>query len=252
LISITSRDGAEAVDPARPRPQARTSAPPFNTALVKRAFDVLISGGALVVFSWLFGLVALFIVIDSPGPVFYHQIRVGHNRRKRERRANRIPVQDDQRHAERRRILSEGRLFWIHKFRTMIVDAENGSGPVWALKDDPRITRSGRWLRRLRFDELPQLLNVLKGEMSLVGPRPERPHFVGHFAKEIPNYLDRLQIRPGITGLAQVERSYDSCEDDVRDKLNYDLSYIRNFCLSQDVQILFRTVQVVISRKGAR
>ncbi len=249
MISITSRSRAVA-EPLLPERVAHSA--PFNTVLAKRAFDFVVSGSALLLLSGLFGLVALIITLDSPGPIFYHQIRVGHNRRRRERRRNRIPVQTEQRRLERRRILAEGRLFWIHKFRTMVVDAENGSGPVWALKDDPRITRTGRWLRKLRIDELPQLWNVLKGEMSLVGPRPERPHFVGHFAKQIPNYLDRLRVRPGITGLAQVELSYDACEEDVRDKLNYDLTYIRNLCLTQDVHILFRTVQVVLGRKGAR
>jgi lipopolysaccharide/colanic/teichoic acid biosynthesis glycosyltransferase len=224
---------------------------PFNTQLAKRMLDIVVGGGALFFGSWLFGLVALIVLIDSPGPVFYRQIRVGQNRRRRDRRQERIPVQFDERHGERRRILAEGRLFWIHKFRTMIVDAEHGMGPVWALKDDPRVTRAGKWLRKLRLDELPQLLNVLKGEMSLVGPRPERPHFVGHFAQRIPNYVDRLRVPPGITGLAQVERSYDACEEDVRHKLSYDLTYIQNLCLSQDFRILFRTVQVVLGRKGA-
>ncbi len=225
---------------------------PFNTTLAKRLFDIVVSGTLLIPLGLLFGLVALLIKLDSEGPIFYHQIRVGQNRRYRDRRRDRIPVQPEQRGGERRRILSEGRLFWIHKFRTMIVGAEDGVGPVWALKDDPRVTRVGKILRMLRIDELPQLWNVLKGEMSLVGPRPERPHFVGHFAKRIPNYTDRLRVLPGITGLAQVERSYDACEEDVRDKLSYDLSYIQNCRLSEDVRILFRTVQVVLSRKGAR
>jgi len=232
----------------RPGPLVRK---PFNTVLAKRLFDIVVSGSALFFLSWLFGLVALMVLVDSPGPVFYRQIRVGQNRRYRDRRRERIPVGLEQRAAERRRILAEGRLFWIHKFRTMIVDAEHGMGPVWALKDDPRATRVGKWLRKLRLDELPQLWNVLRGQMSLVGPRPERPHFVGHFAVRIPNYVERLRVPPGITGLAQVERSYDACEEDVRHKLSYDLTYIRNLCLSQDFRILFRTVQVVLGRKGA-
>jgi lipopolysaccharide/colanic/teichoic acid biosynthesis glycosyltransferase len=236
------------VPEGRTWPQAARK--PFNTVLAKRLLDIVVSGTALLLLSGLFGLVALMVVIDSPGPVFYHQIRVGQNRRYRDRRRERIPVGQEQRAAERRRILAEGRLFWIHKFRTMIVDAEHGMGPVWALKDDPRATRVGKWLRKLRLDELPQLWNVLRGEMSLVGPRPERPHFVGHFALQIPNYVDRLRVPPGITGLAQVERSYDACEEDVRHKLTYDLTYIRNLCLSQDFRILFRTVQVVLGRKG--
>jgi lipopolysaccharide/colanic/teichoic acid biosynthesis glycosyltransferase len=159
-------------------------------------------------------------------------------------------VQGEQRLGDRRRILSEGRLFWIHKFRTMIVGAEDGVGPVWALEHDPRVTRVGRWLRLLRLDELPQLWNVLKGEMSLVGPRPERPHFVGRFAQRIPGYTERLRALPGITGLAQVERSYDASEEDVRNKLRYDLTYVRNCRLSEDVRILFRTVPVCFRVAG--
>ena len=134
----------------------------------------------------------------------------------------------------------------------MVVDAEREVGPVWALKDDPRVTRVGKLLRLSRIDELPQLWNVLRGDMSLVGPRPERPHFVGHFADRIPDYTERLRAIPGITGLAQVEASYDDCEEDVRSKLVYDLEYVRNCRLSEDLRILFRTVQVVVTRKGAR
>ncbi len=225
---------------------------PFNTVLAKRLFDIVMSGFLLIILLPLFALVALAVVIDSPGPVLYHQIRVGLNRRHRERRRDHIPVQAEQRRSDRRRILSEGRLFRIHKFRTMVVGAEDGIGPVWALQNDPRVTRIGKWLRLLRLDELPQLWNVLRGEMSLVGPRPERPHFVGRFARRIPGYTNRLRALPGITGLAQVEQSYDGCEEDVRDKLDFDLRYIENCRLTTDVQILFRTVQVVISRRGAR
>jgi len=225
---------------------------PFNTLLVKRVFDVVASSILLFISLPVFGLVALAVAIDSPGPIFYSQIRVGVNRRYRARRRDRIPVQREQRLIERRRILSEGRLFRIHKFRTMVVGAEDGVGPVWALADDPRVTRVGKWLRLLRLDELPQFWNVLKGEMSLVGPRPERPHFVGRFAQRIPGYTERLRALPGITGLAQVERSYDACEEDVRDKLGFDLRYIEDCRLTTDVQILFKTVHVVFRRRGAR
>jgi lipopolysaccharide/colanic/teichoic acid biosynthesis glycosyltransferase len=226
--------------------------PRFNTLPAKRLLDLLVSMTLLIFFAPLFGLVALGVALDSPGPVFYHQIRVGQNRRCIERRRDRIKVTEEKRRGDRRRILSEGRLFSIHKFRTMIVGAEDGVGPVWALERDPRVTRVGRWLRLLRIDELPQLWNVLKGQMSLVGPRPERPHFVGRFAKRIPNYTERLRALPGITGLAQVERSYDACEEDVKLKLGHDLEYISNCRLTEDMRILFRTVQVVLTRKGAR
>jgi lipopolysaccharide/colanic/teichoic acid biosynthesis glycosyltransferase len=236
----------------RPGARAELQRPVINAWPFKRLFDIVVSATLLVLLLPLFGLVALAIVIDSAGPVFYSQIRVGHNRRRgADRRADHIPVRVDQRRHERRRILSEGRLFRIHKFRTMVVDAEKEIGPVWALKDDPRVTRVGRWLRVTRIDELPQLWNVLKGEMSLVGPRPERPHFVGDFADRIPGYTERLRALPGITGRAQVEGSYDACEEDVRSKLRYDLLYVRNCRLSEDLRILFRTVQVVVTRKGA-
>jgi lipopolysaccharide/colanic/teichoic acid biosynthesis glycosyltransferase len=226
--------------------------PRFNTLPAKRLLDLLVSLTLLVFLAPVFALVAVAVAFDSNGPVFYHQIRVGQNRRLTERRRERIQVVSEKRRGDRRRILSEGRLFSIHKFRTMIVGAEDGVGPVWALERDPRVTRVGRWLRLLRLDELPQLWNVLKGEMSLVGPRPERPHFVGRFAKRIPNYTDRLRALPGITGLAQVERSYDACEEDVKLKLGFDLEYISKSRISQDMRILFRTVQVVLTRKGAR
>jgi lipopolysaccharide/colanic/teichoic acid biosynthesis glycosyltransferase len=210
------------------------------------------SATLLLLLAPLFAIVALAVMLDSLGPVFYTQVRVGQNRRLgADRRRDRIPVRIDQRHIERRRILSEGRLFRIYKFRTMVVDAEKEIGPVWALKDDPRVTRVGKWLRLTRIDELPQLWNVLRGEMSLVGPRPERPHFVGHFARKIPDYTERLRAIPGITGLAQVNGSYDVCEEDVRSKLGYDLEYVRNCRMAEDLRILFRTVQVVVTRKGA-
>jgi lipopolysaccharide/colanic/teichoic acid biosynthesis glycosyltransferase len=198
VISISPKS-----EPKTPRqnPPETLARFPFNTSLVKRFFDIVVSGTGLLLLSPVFALVVLAIVIDSPGPIFYHQIRVGQNRRFRDRRRDEIPVQEESRLRDRRRILSEGQLFWIHKFRTMIVGAEDGVGPVWALEHDPRVTRVGKWLRLLRLDELPQLWNVLKGEMSLVGPRPERPHFVGRFAQRIPGYTDRLRALPGITGL---------------------------------------------------
>jgi lipopolysaccharide/colanic/teichoic acid biosynthesis glycosyltransferase len=253
VISISPAGGPN-LRPARNEglPAVRRVIPRFNTVGAKRLFDILVSGILLIGLSPIFALVALIIFIDSSGPVIYRQIRVGQNRRFVERRRERIRVQTDMRQEERRRILSEGRLFWIIKFRTMIVGAEDGLGPVWACESDPRVTRVGRWLRLLRIDELPQLWNVLKGEMSLVGPRPERPHFVGLFAHKFPKYTDRLRALPGITGLAQVECSYDSSEEDVRVKLGLDLAYIENCRLAQDMRILFRTVQVVLSRKGAR
>jgi lipopolysaccharide/colanic/teichoic acid biosynthesis glycosyltransferase len=134
----------------------------------------------------------------------------------------------------------------------MIPDAEAGTGPVWAAEDDPRITPTGRFLRKTRLDELPQLWNVLRGEMRLVGPRPERPHFVDMLSERVPGYRDRLRVPPGITGLAQVEREYDADVEDVRKKLRYDLYYIENRRPTFDLRILAKTVLVVLGRKGAR
>jgi lipopolysaccharide/colanic/teichoic acid biosynthesis glycosyltransferase len=204
-----------------------------------------------VVASPLLLLIALLIKLDSPGPVIYAQERVGRNRRRAQRRNEAIPVRDELRQSDRRATEGEGRPFLMYKFRTMKADAEIG-GPQWATKDDPRATRAGRCLRKLRLDELPQLVNVLRADMSLVGPRPERPHFVQGFARRIPRYRQRLLAPPGITGLAQVEHRYDANEDDVKQKLDYDLAYLRNYSLSGDFRILARTLLVMITGKGAQ
>lgn len=144
----------------------------------------------------------------------------------------------------------EGREFRIHKFRSMIPDAEKHSGPTWATEDDPRITPIGKFIRKTRLDEVPQLWNVLRGEMSLVGPRPERRYFVDQLAKEIPLYRRRLLVKPGITGWAQTKGAYDVSVDDVREKLKYDLYYIENMSLRFDLLILARTIWVVVAGKG--
>ncbi len=140
----------------------------------------------------------------------------------------------------------------IWKFRTMIPDAEARTGPVWASENDPRITRTGRVLRHLRLDELPQLFNVFRGQMRLIGPRPERPHFVSELSVDMPDYPKRLEVPPGITGLAQVEKQYDTIIDDVRTKLQYDLFYVRNRCRLLDIKILVKTIDVVLRGRGAR
>jgi lipopolysaccharide/colanic/teichoic acid biosynthesis glycosyltransferase len=134
----------------------------------------------------------------------------------------------------------------------MVNNAERTCGPVWARANDPRITRLGAFLRRSRIDEIPQLLHVLAGQMSLVGPRPERPHFVSQFCGRIEGYIERHRVKPGITGLAQVENGYDQSEKDVRAKTEYDLHYIENWNPALDINILIRTVKVVVSGRGAR
>ncbi len=166
---------------------------------------------------------AIAIRLQDGGPILFRQLRVG----------------------------LHGATFHVLKFRTMRTGAEP-NGPVWATLDDPRITRIGAILRKTRIDELPQLLNVRRGEMSLVGPRPERPHFVELLACEIPNYHDRAALKPGITGLAQVRFRYGSSVDDARRKLEYDLHYLRHRSLALDLLILALTVRVVLSLQGAR
>ncbi|MGB5288660.1 MAG: sugar transferase, partial [Ignavibacteriaceae bacterium] len=137
-----------------------------------------------------------------------------------------------------------------YKFRSMYKDAEKHTGPVWSQKDDPRVTRVGRKIRKLRIDEIPQMYNVLKGEMSLVGPRPERPFFVEQLSQQIPYYKRRLKVRPGITGWAQVKHKYDESIEDVKVKLRYDLFYIENMSLRMDIKILARTILVILFGKG--
>src|ERR1041384_5225762 len=189
---------------------------------VKRGIDIVFSFVILFVALPVWLLIALMIGIDSKGPVFYTQERVGKDEKK----------------------------FRVLKFRSMDLDAENTSGPVWADKRDPRVTRVGKILRKARLDEIPQLINVLDGDMSLVGPRPERPFFVEQLSKEIPLYKRRLKVRPGITGWAQVKHKYDESVADVRKKIEYDLFYIENMSLRMDLKILASTIAVVILGRG--
>ncbi len=189
---------------------------------IKRLMDIGISFLILTFTLPVTLIVALAIKLDSKGPVFFLQERMGLN----------------------------GKVFKVIKFRSMIDNAEAYSGPVWSTKDDPRITRVGRFIRKTRIDEIPQMINVLKGEMSLVGPRPERPYFVEKLAKEIPLYKRRLKVRPGVTGWAQVKHKYDETIEDVKTKLRYDLFYIENMSLRMDLKILFRTIFVVITGRG--
>jgi lipopolysaccharide/colanic/teichoic acid biosynthesis glycosyltransferase len=219
-------------------------------AAARRALDVVVSALALAVLAPVFALVAVGIKLTSPGPVLYQQVRVGQDRRTETRGRREPSAPGDRRAAERRSHRAHGRPFRIFKFRTMAANAEE-YGPQWSRKGDPRIFRLGRFLRLTRLDETPQFLNVLRGDMSLVGPRPERPYFVDQFAEAIPRYRDRLTVRPGITGRAQVSLDYDSNVDDVKRKLDADLAYIRNRSLRQDLAILVRTVWVVLTGRGA-
>jgi len=218
---------------------------------LKRVIDISGSAIGLLLCLPLFFVVGILIKLDSPGSVFFRQERVGMNRRKRERRTSEIKRNKQERRTERRKKNLYGETFYLYKFRTMVVDAEKGCGPIWAKSDDPRITNIGKVLRKTRIDELPQLINVLKGEMSLVGPRPERYHFVRDFIDRIDGYPNRLGVKPGITGQAQVENGYDSCVEDVKVKVNHDLNYIQQWSLLKDFKILLKTILVVATGKGA-
>lgn len=209
---------------------------------VKRGFDIAVSVAALAAFGLVLPLLALIIKLDSPGSVFFSQERVGINRR----RARTAHAGED-----RRKVLQPGRPFKVIKLRTMGVHAEAG-GPQWATKNDVRITRVGRFLRKTRLDEVPQFLNVLRGEMSLVGPRPERLVFVRQLEKEIPFYRDRLLMLPGITGLAQVINGYDDGIESVRRKIELDRQYIHSAGFLTEFKILLATVSVVLKGEGAR
>jgi len=195
----------------------------FWQRLVKTIGDYLISVVVIVAGFPLWMVLSLAVIIDSRGPVFYRQERVGKG----------------------------GHVYRIFKFRSMIHDAEKHSGPIWAGKNDKRITRVGNFMRKTRLDEIPQFLNVLRGEMSVVGPRPERPEFMDELRRVYPFYSKRLTIKPGITGWAQVKLEYDTSIEDVAEKLKFDFYYIENQSLFLDIEILVRTISVIVSGSGA-
>ncbi len=190
----------------------------------KRMIDVMVSALGLVLAAPVALITAIAIKLDSTGPLLYRQTRVGQNE---------VP-------------------FTLYKFRSMVNDAEVKTGPVWAEKGDPRITRVGDLIRRLRIDEIPQMVNVLRGEMSFVGPRPERPFFVAYLKEKVPYYKIRFSVKPGITGWAQISASYADSEEDTIEKLQYDLYYVKNMSPLFDLQILFETIKVIMLGRGAQ
>ena len=209
---------------------------------IKRGIDVGLAIVALAVFAAFLPLIALAIRLDSRGPIFFLQSRIGIDRRQRRSPCPSCP--------ERRRVVYPGRPFRIYKLRTMRQDAE-AHGPQWASKQDDRVTRVGRVLRKSRLDEFPQFVNVLRGEMSVIGPRPERLCFIRQLENDVPCYHDRLIVLPGITGLAQVINGYDDSTESVRRKVELDRQYIRSLSLWADVRIIAHTVRVVLTGEGA-
>jgi sugar transferase (PEP-CTERM system associated) len=192
--------------------------------MFKRAGDLILSIIMLALLSPVLILVAILIKLDSKGSVFFSQERVGENRRP----------------------------YMVHKFRSMIQDAEKKSGPVYAQSNDSRVTRVGKFIRKWRIDEFPQLFNVIKGEMSFVGPRPERNFFVKELEEAIPYYRERFSVKPGVTGWAQVSYPYGASVEDAKEKLNYDLFYIKNMSIFMDLMVIMRTVKTVLFGEGAR
>jgi len=192
--------------------------------LQKRVFDIIFSTIGIICAAPIFPVVALMVKLDSPGPVFFKQTRVGDREKE----------------------------FQVLKFRTMRQDAEKATGAVWAQQNDPRVTRIGKFLRKSRLDEIPQLINVLTGDMSFVGPRPERPEFVQKLTEIIPYYSKRHFVKPGVTGWAQIKYPYGASAEDALEKLRYDLYYIKNYSLLLDFQILVETIKVVLFSRGSR
>jgi lipopolysaccharide/colanic/teichoic acid biosynthesis glycosyltransferase len=243
--STSTVDGPRAVERVRPIETVReTEAAAVHEDVIpaarwdglNRAVNFTIAVAGLVLLSPILLLIALVVKLTSRGPIFYTQTRVGLDRRWRRT----LPMH------ERRLQDLGGSAFTIYKFRSMDVNAEGRSGVVWATVNDPRVTPVGRFLRKFRLDELPQLINVARGDMNIVGPRPERPLIVARLRQDIPEYPLRQRVKPGITGLAQINQEYDSCLDDVRAKVHYDLEYLRRQSLAQDLAIMVKTFPTVL------
>lgn len=219
---------------------AKVVAPPSEGA--RRGLNVAVAIVLLIIAMPVMIVIAVLTKLTSKGPILYRQTRIGMD--------HRLPGDVPLRISRRRVCDLGGRPFVIYKFRTMRTDAERGTGAVWAKEKDPRVTWLGGLLRQTRLDELPQLFNVLKGDMNVVGPRPERPSIFLRLADELEDYQLRQRARPGITGLAQVSQQYDRNMDDVARKLQFDLEYVRTQSLRTDIMIMLKTIPVVLFRKG--
>jgi lipopolysaccharide/colanic/teichoic acid biosynthesis glycosyltransferase len=213
--------------------------PRERSELASRVVNFVIAAVALIAVAPLMAIVGLLVKLTSPGPAFYSQTRVGVDRRWRQRNTD-----------DRRKHDHGGVPFEMYKFRSMRTDAEADGKAVWAQKKDPRVTPIGGFLRKTRLDELPQLYNVLRGDMNIVGPRPERPTIFAELRENIPEYQMRQRVKPGITGWAQINQAYDSCVDDVRSKVSYDLEYLRRQSLGLDLRIMSMTIPVMLLRRG--
>jgi lipopolysaccharide/colanic/teichoic acid biosynthesis glycosyltransferase len=208
---------------------------------INRAFNVTLAVIALILLAPVYIFLAFLVKLTSRGPVFYSQTRVGIDRRAGQASA-----------PGHRRIQDlGGQVFTIYKFRTMHLNAEHASDVVWASRQDPRVTVVGQLLRKYRLDELPQVINVLKGDMNIVGPRPEQPAIFANLSGELSNYRRRQRVLPGITGLAQITLPYDQDLNDVRNKVDLDLEYIRRRSVAHDLMIMAKTMPVMVMRKGS-
>ena len=227
-----------------------------GTRVLKRMSDLVLATSMLVVLSPVMLLTAILVRLTSPGPAIFRQTRVGLNLRRpgaERRHLDDLPPDGEERRipdSDRRKEFTYGRHFTLYKFRSMRNDAEK-NGAQFAVKGDARVTPIGMFMRKTRLDELPQLWNVIRGDMSLVGPRPERPEFIQDLSREIPDYIQRLGLKPGLTGVAQIVNGYDNNIESFRRKVAFDLMYLRNCCLWNDLKILFRTIRVVLSGSGA-
>ncbi len=233
-IPLTRETISDSREPQQLGPRSRSES-------LQRAMNILIASIALVCVAPVMLLFAALVKLTSPGPIFYSQARVGLDRRR---------VRADTTMYDRRTRNVGGRPFMIYKFRTMRINAEGATGAVWASKTDSRVTRVGGIMRKYRVDELPQLINVIRGEMNIVGPRPERPSIFSRLCDDIEEYPLRQQAKPGITGWAQVNHNYDTSVDDVRKKVRYDLEYLQRQGMAEDLLIMAKTLPVMIFNKG--
>lgn len=237
----TPRQSQRIDTPVSARPSPRSVEipeiiPRERSERASRIFNMAVAATIMILTLPILILLALLVKLTSRGPILYAQTRVGLDRRWRSTLALK----------ERRLEDLGGQVFTIYKYRTMRVDAERGSGAVWAQENDPRVTKLGKYMRVLRLDELPQFWNVLLGDMNIVGPRPERPSIVCRLREDIPEYQCRHRVKPGITGLAQINQNYDTTLDDVRSKVGWDIRYIRDQGLWTDCMILLKTVPSVL------